>query len=145
MFNRNDFDRLAAQKGEKIQFLSGYRGLYYIFYSQYAYTEPSGEESIRITRAPKEDSDNGLRFWIAAEIADIGQAEANWLLQYLSDAYFEEIDEADFNNIVAEKCIGLINPLKLPIINNQTFIGALLMYSMRTEFYVSAVAEYENE
>jgi hypothetical protein len=145
MFKRNDLDCLVAEEGEKMQYLQRYRGLYYTSFPQYAFTETDGEESIRITRAQKEEGDNGLRFWINAELVDNRQGEASWILPYFSGAYFELVGEADFNSIVAENCRGLINPPKLPIIDNQVFIGALLMYSMKTEFFVSMVAEYENE
>lgn len=145
MFERSDFECLASNEGEKLQFLSAYRGLRYVYYPQYAFTVPDGEESIRITHAPKALGDNGLRFWLSAELADNWQGRETYLLPYLSGAYFEPISEAAFNKLVAENCAGLINPPDLPLISKQVFIGALLMYSMKTDFFVSVVAEYENE
>lgn len=145
MFERNDFENLVCIEGDRLKFLSAYRGLYYVYFPQYAFKVSDSEESIRITRAPKNSEDNGLRFWLSAELADDWQGRENHLLPYLSGGYFEQINEAAFIKLVAEKIAGLINPPELPLISEQAFVGALLMYSMKTEFIVSVFAEYERE
>jgi len=145
MFCRIDFDKLVQTESSRLQYLGAYRGLYYVCYPQYAFQVPEGEESIRITRAPKAPDDNGLRFWLAAELADDWRGRESYLHGYLSGAYFEPIDEQQFDNLVATHCSNLIVPPTLPLAREQRFLGALLMYSMKTEFFVSAIAEYENE
>lgn len=64
---------------------------------------------------------------------------------YVSDAKFEDISEAVFNKMVAGAAHYLIAPLKQPLHEPNGFIGALLMYSMKTEFTISLFAEYEDE
>lgn len=145
MFCRIDFEKLVQAEGSRLQHLGAYRGLYYVCYPQYAFEVPDGEESIRITRSLKALDDNGLRFWLAAELADGWQGRESYLQSYLSEAYFEPIDEQQFDDLVATHCSGLIVPPRLPLARDQAFLGALLMYSMKTDFFVSAIAEYENE
>lgn len=91
------------------------------------------------------EGDNGLRFWPAAELATDWKGRESYLPGYLSDAYFSPIDERSFNELVANHCSSLIAPPRLPLANGQLFSSALLMYSMKTDFFVSALAEYENE
>lgn len=145
MFCRIDYDQLVQAEGSRLQYLGAYRGLHYTFYPQYAFQVPDGEESIRITRSPKAQGDNGLRFWLAAELAAGWRERESYLHSYLSGAYFEPIDELTFNDLVATHCSSLVAPPMLPLSSGQAFLGALLMYSMKTEFFVSAIAEYENE
>ena len=145
MFCRGDYDQLVQVEGTGLQYLGAYRGLYYTCYPQYAFRVPDGEESIRITRAPKAEGDNGLRFWLAAELADDWRGRESYLPNYLSGAFFEPIDELSFNDLVATHCSGLVVPPRLPLVVGQAFLGGLLMYSMKTELLVSTVAEYENE
>jgi hypothetical protein len=145
MFCRIDYENLARIETSRLQYIGAYRGLYHVCYPQYAFQVPDGEESIRITRSPKEPDDNGLRFWLAAELADDWQGRESYLHDYLSGAYFEPIDELQFNDLVATHCNGLVVSPTLPLAREQVFQGALLMYSMKTEFFVSAIAEYEDE
>jgi hypothetical protein len=145
MFCRKDYDQLVQVEGSRLQHLGRYRGLYYICSPQCAFHVPDGEESIRITRSSKAERDNGLRFWLAAELANDWRGRESYLLNYLSDAYFEPIEELPFNDLVATHCGGLVVPPTLPLLSGQAFLGGMLMYSMKTEFFVSAVAEYENE
>lgn len=145
MFCRRDFEDLVAIDQARLHLLAGYRGIYYVEYPQFAFQVPDGEESIRISRAPKSKGDNGLRFWIAAELADNWKGRESCLLGYLSGGYFEPLDELSFDSLVKSNCVGLIVPPGLPLGHGQTFLGALLMYSMKTEFFVSVIAEYENE
>lgn len=145
MFCRTDYEKLVQKEGSRLQYLGTYRGLYYVCYPQYAFQVPDSEESIRITRSPKALGDNGLHFWLAAEITDNWQGQWSYLHSYLSDAYFEPINEQQFNDLIATRCSGLVVPPRLPLAQDQAFLGALLMYSMKTDFFVSAIAEYENE
>lgn len=144
MFCRDDFEKLLQNERRTLQHMV-FRGLYYTCYPQYAFGVPDGEESIRITRAPRTHGENGLRFWLAAELADDWRGRESYLPAYLSGAGFEPIDEAAFNRLVAMHCSGLIVPPSLPLAQGQAFLGALLMYSMKTDFMVSAFAEYEHE
>jgi len=144
MFCRDDFEKLLQDEGGEV-YHAVFRGLYYTCYPQYAFCVPDGEESIRITRAPRERGENGLRFWLAAEWADDWRGRESYLPAYLSGAGFEPIDEAAFNSLVAMHCSGLIVPPPLPLVHGQVFLGGLLMYSMKTDFIVSAFAEYEHE
>lgn len=144
MFDRNDFEELAKNKGSELKYLSSYPGLHFISYPENAFIVPESEESIRITIAPKAEGDNGLLFWIAAELLDEWRDREDYLFSYLSGAYFERINETEFNSLVAEKCKYLIKQPELPIVKDQAFVGALLMYSMRTDFLVSAIAEYKD-
>ena len=122
-----------------------YEGLYYVTYPQHAFRVPDSEQTIRITRAPKIAGDNGLRFWICAErIADWHDRE-EYFLPYLLRATFEKIGEAELNKLIACHCSELIAPPDLPLCARRGFIGGLLMHSTKTDFVVSAFAEYETE
>lgn len=66
MFKRRDLGNIDFQ----IHRLGYYRGLYSTFYNQFAFIVPDSEESIRISRAPKLIQDNGVEFWLAAELQD---------------------------------------------------------------------------
>lgn len=145
MFSRREFEDLMATEKDRLSLLGRYRGICHLEYPQYAFHPPDGEEGIRISRAPKSKGDDGLRFWIAAVLADDWRGRESYLFGYLSGAYFESLDEPSFDSLVKSHCGGLIVPPSLPLGKGQAFLGALLMYSMKTEFFVSAIAEYENE
>ncbi|UVK86160.1 hypothetical protein LOY52_14800 [Pseudomonas sp. B21-051] len=145
MFNRNDFDHLPKEEMTYWSARRGCRGLYYVTYPAVAFQYPDSEETIRITRAPKQQGENGLKFWLYAECVDWHPERESYFSGYISDAGFEEIPEAVFNQMVADQARDLIAPLKQPLHAPNGFIGALLMYSMKTEFTVSLFAEYEDE
>lgn len=79
---------------------------------------------------------NGLRVGPAGRVFSSGTC---------LDAAFELISEPDFNSLVAEHCAGLIVKPQLPLKGEGNFLGAVLLYSMKTDFIVSLVAEYEDE
>ncbi|AXI61143.1 hypothetical protein DLD99_11895 [Pseudomonas kribbensis] len=145
MFNRSDFDKLSGEGMTYWNACGRCRGLYYVTYPAVAFEYPDSEETIRITRAPKQQGENGLKFWLHAECVAWHPDRESYFLGYVSDAKFEEISEAVFNQMVADQARDLIAPLKQPLHEPSGFIGALLMYSMKTEFIVSLFAEYEEE
>ena len=120
-------------------------GLYYVTYPGIAFRCSASQQIIRITRAPKRQGENGLNFWLHAEWMDWRPGGESYFPGYVSDAQFEEISEAVFNQMVADQAFELIAPLKQPLHESTGFVGALLMYSMKTEFIVSLFAEYEDE
>ncbi|WP_258536125.1 MULTISPECIES: hypothetical protein, partial [unclassified Pseudomonas] len=145
MFDRSDFDQLSS---EQLTFWAAHNhcpGIYYTAYPQSAFRTRSSEERIRVTRVRKRQGENGLNFWLFAEWIDWRPGGENYFAGYVSDAKFEEVSEAVFNQMVAEQAIDLIAPLKQPLHESTGFVGALLMYSMKTEFIVSLFAEYEDE
>ncbi|WP_339508322.1 hypothetical protein [Pseudomonas sp. RL_35y_Pfl2_P42] len=145
MFDRSDFDQLSS---EQLTFWTAHNdcpGLYYVTYPAIAFRCSASQEIIRITRAPKRQGENGLNFWLHAEWMDWRPGGENYFPGYVSDAQFEEISEAVFNQMVADHAFELIAPLKQPLHESTGFVGALLMYSMKTEFIVSLFAEYEDE
>ncbi|WP_225087009.1 hypothetical protein [Pectobacterium colocasium] len=104
------------------------------------FTSAESEQNICISRSPKDAMDNGLLFWICAELADgLGNLE-----NYLLSADFKHIDEATFNTLVENYCGDLRQPPAFPL-SNQRFLGALLMYEADTDMLVSVFAEYKQE
>lgn len=145
MFSRIDFFDIAEGINNRLHRLGCYPGLHFHRYPQFAFDPPDGEEGIRITRAPKCPGDSGLNFWLCAEwMADWRGREA-YFVGYLSGASFEAINEREFNDLVAARCTHLIAKLALPLNTSGTFMGAILLYSMKTKLIVSLVAEYEDE
>ncbi|MGN8120577.1 hypothetical protein ACTJK9_02335 [Pseudomonas sp. 22082] len=145
MFNRSDFDQLSGKEVTYWSARDDCRGLYYVTYPAFAFQCPYSQETIRIARAPKQQGENGLKFWLHAECVDWHPERESYFLGYVSDAKFEEISETVFNQMVADQARDLIAPLKQPLHEPNGFIGALLMYSMKTEFTVSLFAEYKDE
>lgn len=145
MFDRSDFDQLSS---EQLTFWTAHNdcpGIYYTVYPQSAFQTRSSEECIRVTRVCKRQGENGLNFWLFAEWIDWRPGGESYFAGYVSGAKFEKISEAVFNQMVADRTIDLIAPLKQPLHESTGFVGALLMYSMKTEFIVSLFAEYEDE
>jgi hypothetical protein len=145
MFSRSEFEDLVAIEKDRLHLLWSYRGISYLEYPSCAFHTPYSEESIRISRAPKLEGDNGLRFWIAAVLGDNWSGRKSFLRGYLSGGYFDSITHQDFESLVESYCVGLVAPPGLPLGSGAEFLGGLLMYSQKTEFFVSALAEYENE
>jgi hypothetical protein len=141
MFNREDLQGVDVSQ----HYLRFYRGLYFITYPQFAFRVPDSEETIRISRAPKRDEDNGLHFWLAAEHLDDWSTRTSFYLPYLQNAAFEQISEDRFNELVAAQCSELLCQPQLPLKNSGKFVGAMLMYSMKTDFIVDLFAEYDDE
>jgi hypothetical protein len=125
-----------------------YPGIHYVTYPHYSFVPPDGEQFIRITRAPKKPGDSGLAFWIASEFLDGWDSQKFKLpqvLNYLGENAFEEIDEATFDKMVKDASADLIVPILSSANVPQTFQGAMMMRSMKTEFTISLFAEYANE
>ncbi|MFT3800982.1 MAG: hypothetical protein QM766_07155 [Burkholderiaceae bacterium] len=125
--------------------VGGYPGLYFTAYPQHAFRTPSSEEYIRVTRALRLAADNGIKFWCSAEWAAGWSGRESYFAPYLHGAQFEPISEDEFNRIVQESSSELIAPLSLSLHAPNGFVGAILMYSIKSDFIVSLVAEYDDE
>ena len=145
MFARTDLEAIERNCLTQWQMVGSYSGLYFTSYPQHAFRVPDSEEYIRVTRAPRLAADNGIKFWCSAEWADDWRGRESHFAPYLYGAKFEAISEGAFNRIVQESSSDLVAPLLLPLHESKGFVGALLMYSMKTDFVVSLVAEYEDE
>ncbi|EJM24704.1 hypothetical protein [Pseudomonas sp. GM25] len=145
MFDRNDFDQLTRQQLLFWPCHNDCPGLYYLTYPSSAFLVPCGQEYIRITRVSKSHHTNGLNVWLNAEWHERQPGGDHSFPEYVGGAQFEPISEEVFNQLVAERAVELIVPLKQPLHEPSGFIGALLMYSMKTDFIVSLFAEYEDE
>lgn len=141
MFTKTDLDQVEFN----IHRLAGYPGLYFVTYPQYAFNEPYSEQTIYICRTPKRAGDNGMRFWLAAELCQGWGHREKFYKSYLKAAEFRPISEEKFNTLVAEQCFDLITQPQLPLNQSGKFVGALLMYSMETDLVVDLFAEYEDE
>jgi len=106
---------------------------------------PDSEELIRIARAPKQSGESGLRFWLAAEYLDDWSSRESFYRPYLQGAAFERISEEQFNEMVAAQCSELLSQLQLPLKASGKFVGAMMMYSIKTDFIVDLFAEYDDE
>lgn len=145
MFDRSDLDQLSSEQLIHWKAHNNCPGFHYVTYPSIAFLFSESEETIRVTRAHKRQGENGLNFWLRAEWIDWRPGGESYFAGYVSDAKFEEISEAVFNQMVADQTIDLIAPLKQPLHEPIGFVGALLMYSMKTDFIVSLFAEYEDE
>jgi hypothetical protein len=145
MFDRSNFEALNAEQFGDLHFAHFYRGLHYGVYPQFAFNPPESEQMIRITRAPKESGDNGLKFWINAELLDDWGGRTELLLPYLSKSEFRLISEEEFNRSVVAQASDLVAPLHLPLHRPVGFVGGLAMHTIDTDFIVSLFAEYEDE
>ncbi|MCR6667999.1 MAG: hypothetical protein NVV69_18745 [Methyloversatilis sp.] len=145
MFDRSHFEGLKAEQLADFHFARFYRGLHYDVHPQFAFNPPDSEQMIRITRAPKEAGDNGLKFWINAEHLDDWDGRTEFLRPYLSASEFRSITEEEFNRAVAAQALDLIAPLQLPLHQPVGFVGGLAMHTIETDFMVSLFAEYEDE
>ena len=141
MFSREDLHAVDANDHH----LRYYRGMYFVTYPQYAFRVPDSEETIRIARAPKRPGDNGLCFWLAAEHLDDWSSRKSFYLPYLQGAAFERISEDQFKEMVATQCSGLLCHPQLPLKHGGKFVGAMVMYSMKTDFIIDLFAEYDDE
>ncbi|WP_083893487.1 hypothetical protein [Herbaspirillum sp. B65] len=145
MFEKKDFQNILGKLPTKMHRLGCYRGVSFHVYPPYAFNPPDGEQTIRITRAPKADSDNGIDFWLCSEWLQGWTGREEYFAGYLSGSAFEPISERSFNDLVADRCVDLIVRPELPLKAIGKFLGAVLLYSMKTDFIVSLVAEYEDE
>ena len=141
MFTKTDLDSVDIEQASE----GRYRGLYTTHYDQFAFKCWESEESIRITRAPKEyNEDNGVQFWVAAVLQDNWSDRMKYLRPYIESALFEKISESDFNSEVQYHCNELMLKPSLPLIRGG-FIGALTMHKLDAELIVDLFAEYEKE
>lgn len=140
MFKRSDLESVDFESNR----LGCYRGLYSTYYNQFAFRVPDSEESIQISRSPKLAKDNGLLFWLAAELQDNWSGREQYFQPYINDADFKEISESEFNSMVYSQCNDLISKPSLPL-NTGKFVGALAMYTMEKDLIVDLFAEYDNE
>jgi hypothetical protein len=144
MFNRSDLENIDFDDG----MLPHYRGLYSTFYGQFAFTTSGSEECIVIYRAPRLEGDNGLRFWLAAELEDNWNGRMQDFRPYIEGSNFKKISESEFNSIVHLKCKRLITKPDIPLISGSKFIGALELHvteDIKDIDHVGLFAEYENE
>ncbi|GKW26746.1 hypothetical protein PEC311524_43400 [Pectobacterium carotovorum subsp. carotovorum] len=140
MFNRNALILFLKNQSGTVLLDVVYPRFSVQHYTAEDFTSVESEQRIGISRAPKTATDNGLLFWIYAELAE-GLCNPE---HYLLNAYFKRIDEATFNTQVKNYCGDLRHPPALPL-SNQLFLGALLMYEPDTDMLVSIFAEYEQE
>jgi hypothetical protein len=146
MFSREDFDRLSREASTNHYFVGTYPGLYFNVFPQFAFREPASEQYARITRAPKQAGDNGLKFWATAEIGEKGRnGLPTELIANFKFGEFRALSEEEFNALVASQCAELIVPPTLPLHSPHRFVAALAMYTLKTDFTVSLIAEYEDE
>jgi hypothetical protein len=145
MFDRRAFDAMPDETIVQWIRVGHYPGLHYAVYPQGAFRVPDSEEHIRVTRSPKQSDDCGIRFWVRAESAEDRNDRASILARYLRGAEFEAISEVEFNHLVTETSSELLVPLSSPLHQPVGFIGALRMFSLKTDFTVSLLAEYEDE
>lgn len=140
MFKRSDLERIDFESNR----LGCYRGLCSTYYNKFAFRVPASEESIRISRAPKIEQDNGLVFWLAAEFQDDWDGREKYFRPYIEESDFKVLSESEFNFMVLSQCADLIVKPTLPL-NSGRFIGALAMCTMQRELIVDLFAEYEDE
>lgn len=145
MFNRASFESWLPDELQHWQYRGAYRGLSYCVHPQYAFSSPSSEQGIRITRSPKEPGDSGLKFWINAESLGNWRDGETYFQRYLAASQFRPIDEGEFNKIVATQTHDLVVPITLPLHSSAGYVGGLAMYTLETDLIVSLVAEYEDE
>jgi hypothetical protein len=146
MFSRDDLKCLDLALLNDWRFVRLYPGLHYVVYPQVAFRDMDSEQYLRITRAPRQPGDNGVKFWVSAEMADTTNApRATYLAPYLLKAQLRSTSEGEFNRLIAEHCSHLLVSPLLPLHGPQGFVGALVMYNLDTELIVSTIAEYEDE
>lgn len=145
MFDRSHFEVFRLEKLDDLHFSRFYRGLHYVVYPQFAFNPPDSEQMIRIARAPKETGDNGLKFWINAELLDDRSSRTEFLHPYLAASKFRLLKEEEFNGIVLNQARDLVASLHLPIHQPVGYVGGLAMHTLETDFTVSLFAEYEDE
>jgi len=149
MFTKAEFEALAAAIKRPTEWYkyTGYPGLHYTSYPQFAFQHPDSEEFICVTRSRKKPGDNGLLFWLAANLlptrfSGVGANTFDKACGYLMGSAFSPIDELEANRLIEESCSALTVDLPLPLGGASPFLGALIMSSMATEFEVSVFVEY---
>lgn len=146
MFSAADLERLKRELASNYHFAGSYPGASFLIYPQYAFSPPDSEQYARITRAPKERGDNGLRFWAVAELGVEGYTERpTGLISHFENAEFLPLMESEFNLLVANQCVDLVVPATLPIHQPVGFVSALALQTLKTDLIVSLIAEYEDE
>lgn len=137
MFDKNDIDKIDFADAE----LSAYEGLYTIYYKPFAF-ETETEESIRISIAPKAETDNGAFFWLASELQDDWSDRMEYFEPYIKGADYTPVSEEEFSSMVENQCAHLYLPPELPLVKGN-FKGALAMCTLEDEMIVDLFAEYE--
>lgn len=145
MFDRSHFEALKKEQLGDLHFARCYRGLHFSVFPQFAFDPPDSEQMIRITRAPKEAGDNGLKFWINAELLGDWGGRTEFLSPYFAASKFRPLTAEEFNRMVAAQTQDLLASLHLPLHHSGGYVGGLAMYTMETDFTVSLLAEYEDE
>ena len=147
MFTKEDTKRIIDDNNT----LDEYRGLYSTFYQPYAFESQSTEERILISHAPKTKYNSNARFWLAAVLQERCNDEENYdendeeyFKEYVANAKYKEILETDAISIIKEYCSDLITKPKLPL-NNNKFIGALIMYDQDADQMIDLYMEYKDE
>jgi hypothetical protein len=125
--------------------LGRYPGLHYEVYPQDAFRTVESEQQVRITRSPKRTGDDGLSFWLAAELADDWTGREQHFPGFVRGAAFRAVSEAEFNTLVDRWSGDLLARPALPLHPSTGFVGALVMREAEDDLIVSAVAEYDDE
>ncbi|WP_457326663.1 hypothetical protein, partial [Roseateles sp. P5_E11] len=68
-----------------------------------------------------------------------------WLVDDFENSEFVPLTESEFSSLVAELCADFVVPAKPPVHSPMGFVSALAMRSLKTDFVVSLIAEYEDE
>jgi len=141
MFARSDLDKIDLA-GDT---LHEYPGIHTTLYKHYAFKTSDSEQSICITGAPKHQNDNGLSFWLAAELQEDWKDRERYFRPYVEGAAFREIPESEFNSLVETYCNNLIAKPSLPLGKTLgSFKGALALWTPDEEQLLDLFAEYES-
>ncbi|MEC8012390.1 MAG: hypothetical protein VX185_16670 [Pseudomonadota bacterium] len=142
MFTVDDVLNIDVNDNE----LDSYTGLFTTYYKSYAFNCVDSCEYIFISRSPKEDKDNGVKFMFRSYLDDgsCRDRSVSDVKGLLLSADFKLIAEDVFNEKVKEQCAELITKPQYPL-SSKKFIGALIMYDLDQEFMVDMFAEYEDE
>lgn len=147
MFTKEDTKRIIDDNNS----LAEYRGLYSTFYQPYAFESQSTEELIIISHAPRTKYNSNAKFWLAAILQESSNCEEQfneyvneYFEEYVAKAKYKDISESGALSIINEYCSDLITKPRLPL-NNNKFIGALIMYDKDADQMIDLYMEYEDE
>lgn len=140
VFCKDDLECISFNNNE----FKTYEGLKSQCFDQSCFSEPDSEENIRLSRAPKSPSDNGLNFLLAAEQQNIWHGGIKALQDYFLKSNFQNISEKEFYSLVSSQTERLIPPLSMPF-NESTFIGSVAICTLKDDLIVDLFAEYQDE